>query len=109
MSEARAGVPLPPLTEDIGPLIPWFCLDEARQREDGPGHDARSADAPPFKRRLRRAIQRVLAARRHPPYGENEYFARLCGVMKCSFRPGFRLKKGCNRVGAAIRRSVFPK
>jgi hypothetical protein len=28
------------------------------------------------KRRLRRLLQRFLALRRHPPYGDNEYFRR---------------------------------
>ena len=30
----------------------------------------------PFKKRLRRALQRVLAGRKHASYGENEYFRK---------------------------------
>lgn len=31
---------------------------------------------PPFKRRLRRLIQRCLAGRRPSPFGENEFFRK---------------------------------
>jgi len=31
---------------------------------------------PPFKRRVRRVIQRWLAGRRSSPYGENEFFRK---------------------------------
>lgn len=31
---------------------------------------------PPFKRRLRRWLQQCLAARRWPPYGENEFMRK---------------------------------
>jgi hypothetical protein len=32
--------------------------------------------APPFKRQLRRIIQRYLAARRWPAFGDNEFFRK---------------------------------
>ncbi|MDR1936416.1 MAG: PIG-L family deacetylase [Candidatus Accumulibacter sp.] len=97
MGEAHAGVPLPPLMEDAGPLVPClFCLDEACQRDKamalGMMHDLRTP--PPFKRRLRRAIQRVLAARRHPPWGENEYFRKAVRRHEVFFQAGISSGEG---------------
>jgi hypothetical protein len=79
MGDAHTGVALPPLFADAEPLLPWSLpLEPSRQIDKAMAlamvHDL----APPvsFKKRLRRALQRALAGRRHPPYGENEYFRK---------------------------------
>ncbi|MDR0701126.1 MAG: hypothetical protein LBF61_01735, partial [Azoarcus sp.] len=55
-----------------------FSLDPKRQRDKAMAlammHDL--ASRLPRKRRLRRILQRWLACRRHPPYGDNEYFRK---------------------------------
>ncbi|MDR1461939.1 MAG: PIG-L family deacetylase [Azoarcus sp.] len=79
MGEAHAGVALPPLLADAEPLLPWsLSLTPSRQTDKAMAlammHDL--APPLPFKKRLRRTLQRLLAGRRHPPYGENEYFRK---------------------------------
>jgi hypothetical protein len=53
-------------------------LSLAQQRDKamalGMMHDLQPA--PPFKRRVRRWLQRVLAGRARSPYGENEFFRK---------------------------------
>ncbi|MDR0379816.1 MAG: PIG-L family deacetylase [Candidatus Accumulibacter sp.] len=79
MGEAHAGVALPPCFTDAGSLLPWSLpLTPSLQTDKAMAlamvHDL----APPlsFKKRLRRVLQRVFAGRKHPPYGENEYFRK---------------------------------
>jgi hypothetical protein len=79
MGDAGAGIALPPLFDDTLEL--WPCslsLSPARQRDKamalGMMHDLQPA--PPFKRRVRRWLQRVLAGRARSPYGENEFFRK---------------------------------
>jgi len=79
MGEAQSGVALPPLLEDAAPLAPWSLpLDAACQTDKAMAlammHDLTTPL--PFKKRLRRALQRLLAQRRHPPYGNNEFFRK---------------------------------
>jgi LmbE family N-acetylglucosaminyl deacetylase len=79
MGEAHTGVALPPLLADAEPLLPWSLpLTLSRQTDKAMAlammHDL--APPLPFKKHLRRALQRLLAGRRHPPYGENEYFRK---------------------------------
>ncbi|WP_053139293.1 PIG-L deacetylase family protein [Pseudomonas sp. MIACH] len=79
MGDAGAGIALPPLFDDTLEL--WPCslsLTLAQQRDKamalGMMHDLQPA--PPFKRRVRRWLQRVLAGRARSPYGENEFFRK---------------------------------
>ena len=79
MGEAHTGVALPPLFADAGALLPWsLSLEDSRQTDKAMAlamvHDLSTPLS--FKKRLRRALQRVLAGRAHPPYGENEYFRK---------------------------------
>jgi LmbE family N-acetylglucosaminyl deacetylase len=79
MGEAHTGVALPPLFAEAGSLLPWSLpLDPSRQTDKAMAlamvHDL--APPLPLKKRLRRALQQALAGRRHPPYGENEYFRK---------------------------------
>jgi LmbE family N-acetylglucosaminyl deacetylase len=79
MGEAHAGVALPPLFADAGSLLPWSLpLEPSRQTDKAMALAMMHDLAPPasFKKRLRRALQRALAGRGHPPYGENEYFRK---------------------------------
>ena len=79
MGDAGTGVPLPPLFDATLPLRPWV-LDVApeKQRQKaaalGMMHDLQPAA--PAKRRLRRWLQRCLAARRWPAFGDNEFFRK---------------------------------
>jgi LmbE family N-acetylglucosaminyl deacetylase len=79
MGDAGTGVALPPQIGTHEPLRPWtLCLsDESQWRKAmslGMMHDLQPR--PPFKRLLRRAIQRCLAARRWPAFGENEFLRK---------------------------------
>ncbi len=79
MGESGAGVALPPMLDDALPWSPCsLSLDTRLQRDKamalGMMHDLQPR--PPFKRRLRRGIQRCLAGRRGSPYGENEFFRK---------------------------------
>ena len=79
MGESGDGVALPPQLEATEAWAPCsLVLDIDTQRDKamalGMMHDLQPA--PPFKRRLRRALQRWLAGRRPSPYGENEFFRK---------------------------------
>lgn len=79
MGEAGAGIALPPLFDATQALRPCSLpLTLAQQRDKamalGMMHDLQPA--PPFKRRVRRWLQRVLAGRAKSPYGENEFFRK---------------------------------
>ncbi len=79
MGDSGDGVALPPQLEAVEAWAPCsLVLDIDTQRDKamalGMMHDLQPA--PPFKRRLRRALQRWLAGRRPSPYGENEFFRK---------------------------------
>ncbi len=79
MGDSGSGVALPPVTEGEETWLPWsLSLDAARQCDKamalGMMHDLQPR--PPFKRRLRRVLQRVLAGRRGSVFGENEFFRK---------------------------------
>lgn len=79
MGDASTGVTLPPQINDHEPLRPWaLCLSTEKQRHKamslGMMHDLQPRL--PLKRLLRRAIQRCLAARHWPAFGENEFFRK---------------------------------
>ncbi len=79
MGDAGAGVALPPYFDPVRPMHPIsLALDLAGQRDKamalGMMHDLQPPA--PFKRRLRRHIQRILAGRGGSPYGENEFFRK---------------------------------
>ncbi|MBA1202908.1 PIG-L family deacetylase [Pseudomonas capeferrum] len=79
MGDSGDGVALPPQLEAIAAWTPYsLVLDEATQRDKamalGMMHDLQPPA--PFKRRLRRLLQRWLAGRRPSPYGENEFFRK---------------------------------
>ncbi len=79
MGDSGAGVALPPMTGDQPVGRPCTLMLDARLQRDkamalGMMHDLQPR--PPFKRRLRRFIQRWLAGRRLSPYGENEFFRK---------------------------------
>jgi len=79
MGQAHSGVSLPPVfTGDAG-LVPYSLELSERVRRDkamalGMMHDLQPPM--PFKRRLRRCLQRWLAGRRHALEGENEFFRK---------------------------------
>lgn len=79
MGRAGCGVALPPQLAAQEPLRPW-ALPILPQRQWhkamslGMMHDLQPQ--PPFKRKIRRLIQRYLAARRWPAFGENEFFRK---------------------------------
>nr|WP_314480815.1 PIG-L family deacetylase [uncultured Pseudomonas sp.] len=79
MGDSGAGVALPPVTGELSVGRPCtLVLDLALQHDKamalGMMHDLQPR--PPFKRRVRRFIQRWLAGRRSSPYGENEFFRK---------------------------------
>ena len=79
MGAAHGGVALPPLFERVGAFLPWVLpLDRSRQIDKamalGMMHDL--AVPLPFKKRLRRFLERYLAGRRHPAFGGDEYFRK---------------------------------
>lgn len=79
MGDSGDGVTLPPqLQADSGWAPCSLVLDLATQRDKamalGMMHDLQPRA--PFKRRLRRLLQRWLAGRRASPYGENEFFRK---------------------------------
>ncbi len=79
MGDAGTGIALPPLFDATQELHPCSLpLTVAQQRDKamalGMMHDLQPA--PPFKRRVRRWLQRVLAGRARSPYGENEFFRK---------------------------------
>ncbi|MCI0911934.1 PIG-L deacetylase family protein [Pseudomonas putida] len=79
MGDSGDGVALPPQLSAGQPWAPCsLVLDLPTQRDKamalGMMHDLQPAA--PFKRRLRRLLQRWLAGRRPSPYGENEFFRK---------------------------------
>ena len=79
MGESGTGVTLPPQLEGGESWAPYsMLLDLPTQRDKamalGMMHDLQPPA--PFKRRLRRLLQRWLAGRRASPYGENEFFRK---------------------------------
>ncbi|UVJ46451.1 PIG-L family deacetylase [Pseudomonas sp. LS1212] len=79
MGDSGAGVNLPPLLDATQFWVPYsLSLDLARQRDKamalGMMHDLQPR--PPFKRLVRRGVQRLLAGRRDSVYGENEFFRK---------------------------------
>jgi LmbE family N-acetylglucosaminyl deacetylase len=79
MGDAGTGVALPPQFDAVEPLRPWtpFLSTEVQWHKAmslGMMHDLQPRL--PLKRLLRRAIQRCLAGRRWPAFGENEFFRK---------------------------------
>ena len=79
MGDSGDGVALPPQLSAVQAWAPCsLVLDVATQHDKamalGMMHDLQPPA--PFKRRLRRWLQRWLAARRPSPYGENEFFRK---------------------------------
>lgn len=79
MGDSGDGVALPPQLSAEQAWAPCaLLLDIATQRDKamalGMMHDLQPPA--PFKRRLRRLLQRWLAGRRPSPYGENEFFRK---------------------------------
>ncbi|CRM09999.1 PIG-L deacetylase family protein [Pseudomonas sp. 24 R 17] len=91
MGNAGAGIALPPLFDATVELLPCSLpLTLAQQRDKamalGMMHDLQPA--PPFKRRVRRWLQRVLAGRAKSPYGENEFFRKAVRRHELFWRLG---------------------
>ncbi|WP_210645080.1 PIG-L family deacetylase [Pseudomonas sp. Tri1] len=79
MGDAGTGIALPPFFDPARPMHPVSLpLTLAAQRDKamalGMMHDLQPQA--PFKRRLRRRIQRLLAGRTGSAYGENEFFRK---------------------------------
>lgn len=79
MGDSGAGIALPPLFDDAQPLHPYcLTLSRAQQHDKamalGMMHDLQPPA--PFKRRVRRFLQRWFAGRVGSPYGENEFFRK---------------------------------
>ncbi|XVO87951.1 PIG-L deacetylase family protein [Pseudomonas palleroniana] len=79
MGDAGSGVALPPFFDSTYTLHPYcISLTDEQQCDKamslGMMHDLQPRM--PFKRRLRRVIQRVLARRTISPWGENEFFRK---------------------------------
>lgn len=79
MGNAGDGVALPPHFNSEPPMRPWVLPVTTQQQWSkamalGMMHDLQPR--PPFKRRLRRFLQRCLAARKWPAFGENEFFRK---------------------------------
>lgn len=79
MGDSGTGIALPPSFDPTYTLQP-YCLPLSDQQQCdkamslGMMHDLQPRM--PFKRRLRRLIQRLLAARAISPWGENEFFRK---------------------------------
>lgn len=79
MGEAGTGVALPPVIETPVSDAPWSPVLDAQAQLDKAmalrmQHDLQGR--PPLKKRLRRAIQWLLAGRRWPVTGEDEFFRK---------------------------------
>ncbi|WP_347903578.1 PIG-L family deacetylase [Pseudomonas purpurea] len=79
MGPAGYGIALPPTIEALPADALWSPTLDADKRLDkamalGMQHDLQGR--PPFKKRLRRLIQRVLAGRRWPVTGEDEFMRK---------------------------------
>ncbi|MEQ7919721.1 PIG-L family deacetylase [Xanthomonas sp. WHRI 1810A] len=79
MGNAYSGIALPPVFEQTAEWVP-YCIELSAvvQRDKamalGMMHDLQPA--PPLKRRVRRWLQQLLAGRRWPAEGENEFFRK---------------------------------
>jgi len=79
MGCAYSGVALPPVFDQTHDLIP-YCIELARNVQQdkamalGMMHDLQPRA--PLKRRVRRMLQKLLAGRRWPAEGENEFFRK---------------------------------
>lgn len=79
MGDSGAGIALPPVFDGTQVLQPYCLSLSLEQQRDkamalGMMHDLQPRA--PFKRRLRRGLQRWLAGRRASPYGQNEFFRK---------------------------------
>lgn len=79
MGDSGNGIALPPCFDSSITLQPFCVPVSAEQQRDkamslGMMHDLQPRM--PFKRRVRRAIQRLLAARAISPWGENEFYRK---------------------------------
>ena len=79
MGDSGAGVALPPRFDSAVELVPCsFALALSQQQDKamalGMMHDLQPPA--PFKRRVRRWLQQLLAGRSPSPYGENEFFRK---------------------------------
>ncbi|MBZ9781010.1 PIG-L family deacetylase [Pseudomonas sp. REP124] len=79
MGDNGTGITLPPVFDPAASLHPCcLSLSTAQQHDKamalGMMHDLQPPA--PFKRRLRRGLQRLLAGRSGSPYGENEFFRK---------------------------------
>ncbi|MGY2167955.1 PIG-L deacetylase family protein [Pseudomonas gingeri] len=79
MGAAGCGVALPPQLTTQAPLRPWTLPVSSQDQWHkamslGMMHDLQPPL--PFKRKIRRLIQRYLAGRRWPVFGENEFFRK---------------------------------
>lgn len=79
MGDSGNGIALPPCFDSTITLQPFCVPVSAEQQRDkamslGMMHDLQPRM--PFKRRVRRAIQRLLAARAISPWGENEFYRK---------------------------------
>ena len=79
MGDSGAGVALPPRFDTADELVPCsFTLALSQQQDKamalGMMHDLQPRA--PFKRRVRRWLQQLLAGRSPSPYGENEFFRK---------------------------------
>jgi LmbE family N-acetylglucosaminyl deacetylase len=79
MGDAYSGITLPPVFDPVLPLVPYSLTLSVEQQRDkamalGMMHDLQPPM--PLKRKLRRGLQRLLAGRRWPAEGENEFFRK---------------------------------
>ncbi|MFS1290914.1 PIG-L deacetylase family protein [Pseudomonas piscis] len=79
MGQAGSGVALPPQLAAQSQLRPWALIVPPQRQWHkamslGMMHDLQPP--PPFKRKIRRLIQRYLAGRHWPAFGENEFFRK---------------------------------
>lgn len=79
MGDSGAGVALPPQFDASQVFEPFCRVLSVSQQQDkamalGMMHDLQPR--PPFKRRMRRLLQQLLAGRCPSPYGENEFFRK---------------------------------
>ncbi|MDR2926070.1 MAG: PIG-L family deacetylase [Azoarcus sp.] len=80
MGEAHCGIAPPPLFEEYAPFVPWALRLEKSCQIDkalalGMMHDLTAVPLS-LKKRCRCVLQRLVLRRRHPPYGENDYFRK---------------------------------
>jgi LmbE family N-acetylglucosaminyl deacetylase len=79
MGDAYSGIALPPVFDPGLPLVPYSLTLTVEQQRDkamalGMMHDLQPPM--PLKRKLRRGLQHLLAGRRWPAEGENEFFRK---------------------------------